>query len=128
MSRSVLWSAVLFGVISWILMAALQTMFGPQDSFFAALLYDVAVHTFYERIAVLVLFVAYGFLVGKLRETEAEYQAVFENTGAATCIIDPDTTLSLVVEQFASQTGYSREELEGKKAGGISSPTNTCHG
>ncbi len=54
-------------------------------------------------------------LTDELKENEQKYRAVFENTGAATCIIEPDRTLSLVNSKFEQLSGYSKKELEGKK-------------
>lgn len=51
-----------------------------------------------------------------LRASELMYRSVFESTGAATVIVDADTTLSLVNTEFARISGYSREELEGKRS------------
>jgi len=51
-----------------------------------------------------------------LKESEETYRAIFENTGAATIIIEKDTTISLANAEFARFTGYSKEELEGKKS------------
>jgi len=50
----------------------------------------------------------------KLRENEKKYRTLFENTGTATVIIEKDTTLSLVNEQFEQLSGYSREAIENK--------------
>ncbi|MFH0780952.1 MAG: sigma 54-interacting transcriptional regulator [Pseudomonadota bacterium] len=49
-----------------------------------------------------------------LQESVDQYRSVFENTGTATIIIESDTTVSLANERFATLTGYSKEELEGK--------------
>ncbi|MFQ6052136.1 MAG: PAS domain S-box protein [Candidatus Hydrothermarchaeota archaeon] len=51
-----------------------------------------------------------------LRESEEKYRAIFESTGTATVIIEEDTTLSMVNSQFEELSGYSREEIEGKKS------------
>ncbi len=51
-----------------------------------------------------------------LRESQELYRAVFENTGTATVIIDDDTTISLVNTKFERRSGYTREEVEGKKS------------
>jgi PAS domain S-box-containing protein len=48
-----------------------------------------------------------------LRESEARYRAIFENTGTAMAIILPDGTLHMVNKVFEALTGYSRQELEG---------------
>jgi PAS domain S-box-containing protein len=48
--------------------------------------------------------------------TEEKYKAIFENTGTATIIVEEDTTISLVNEQFEELFGYSREEIEWKKS------------
>ncbi|HBG05860.1 MAG: histidine kinase [Geobacteraceae bacterium GWC2_58_44] len=50
-----------------------------------------------------------------LKESEARYRAIFENTGTAMAIILPGGTLHMVNRGFESMTGFSREELEGKK-------------
>lgn len=51
----------------------------------------------------------------KLRESEAKYRTIFENTGTAMTIIDPDSTILMVNEKLIKSFGYSREEIEGKK-------------
>lgn len=50
-----------------------------------------------------------------LRESEGKYKAVFETTGTATIIIEEDSTLSLVNAEFERLSGYSKEDVEGKK-------------
>jgi PAS domain S-box-containing protein len=51
----------------------------------------------------------------KLQESEQKYRSVFENTGSATVIIEEDATISLANAEFERLSGYSREEIEGKK-------------
>ena len=51
-----------------------------------------------------------------LRESENIYRAIFENTGTANVILEEDKTISLVNTEFERLTGYSREEIEGKKS------------
>jgi PAS domain S-box-containing protein len=48
--------------------------------------------------------------------SEAMYRTVFENTGTATIIGEDDTTIYLANTQFQNLSGYSKEELEGKKS------------
>ncbi|MCM0080135.1 PAS domain S-box protein [Geomonas sp. Red32] len=50
-----------------------------------------------------------------LRESEARYRAIFENTGTALAIVLPDGTLRMVNREFEAMTGFSRNELEAKK-------------
>lgn len=50
-----------------------------------------------------------------LKESENKYRAIFENTGAATVIIEEDGVISLANAEFERLTGYSKEEVEGKK-------------
>ncbi|MFP3909127.1 MAG: PAS domain S-box protein [Archaeoglobaceae archaeon] len=50
----------------------------------------------------------------KLIESEKRYRTTFEHTGTAMIIIEEDTTVSLVNEEFEKLSGYSKEELEGK--------------
>ena len=53
-------------------------------------------------------------LEAELKESEIRYRAIFETTGAATLIIEEDTTISLVNSEFEKITGYDRDEIEGK--------------
>jgi PAS domain S-box-containing protein len=52
----------------------------------------------------------------ELRKSEERYRITFESTGTATIIIEEDTTLSMVNSQFEKLSGYSKEEIEGKKS------------
>ena len=49
-----------------------------------------------------------------LEKSEARYRAIFENTGTAMAISEDDMTLSLVNDEFADLTGYSKGEIENK--------------
>jgi PAS domain S-box-containing protein len=51
-----------------------------------------------------------------LEKSEEEYRVTFEHTGTAMCIIEEDATISLVNKEFEKLSGYSREEIEGKKS------------
>lgn len=51
-----------------------------------------------------------------LLESENRYRTIFENAGIPTVIIDEDLTISMVNREFVKQSGFSREEVEGKKA------------
>ncbi len=51
-----------------------------------------------------------------LKESEKKYRAIFENTGTATMIIEEDMTISMINTEFENLTGYSKEEVEGKKS------------
>ena len=51
-----------------------------------------------------------------LRESEERYRTIFENTGTATAIVEEDTTFYLVNTEFEKLSGYSKEEIEGKKS------------
>lgn len=49
-------------------------------------------------------------------ESEAKYRTIFETTGTASIIIEEDTTISLVNKEFEKLSGFSKEEIEGKKS------------
>ena len=51
-----------------------------------------------------------------LKESERKYETIFETTGTATAIVEEDLTLSLVNTEFEKLSGYSKEEIEGKKS------------
>lgn len=50
----------------------------------------------------------------ELNKERERYRTVFENTGAGTAVIEEDMTVSLVNDEFARLTGYSKEEIEGR--------------
>jgi len=50
----------------------------------------------------------------KLKESEMQYRSVFENTGAATLIIEKDMTISVANAECEKLTGYRKEDVEGK--------------
>jgi PAS domain S-box-containing protein len=52
-----------------------------------------------------------------LKESEDTYRTVFETTGTAMGVIEEDTKIALINEEFEKLTGYSRGEVEGKKTG-----------
>ncbi|MFH0893980.1 MAG: PAS domain S-box protein [Bacteroidota bacterium] len=49
-----------------------------------------------------------------MKESEAYYRTIFENTGTATVIIEEDTVISLANSKFEELSGYKKEEIEGK--------------
>ena len=53
-----------------------------------------------------------------LRQSENHYRAIFETTGTAMFIIEKDTTISHVNTNFEELSGYSGQEVEGKKSWG----------
>jgi diguanylate cyclase (GGDEF)-like protein/PAS domain S-box-containing protein len=48
----------------------------------------------------------------ELRESETRYRTIFENTGAATVIVEHDMTISLANSEFVSISGYKKSEIE----------------
>ncbi len=51
-----------------------------------------------------------------LQESENRYRTIFENTGTATIIIEDNTIISLANSEVEKLSGYSKEEIEGKKS------------
>jgi PAS domain S-box-containing protein len=51
-----------------------------------------------------------------LRKSENKYRTIFETTGTATAIVDEDTTIELVNTEVERLSGYTKEEIEGKKS------------
>ena len=51
-----------------------------------------------------------------LHDSEDKYRTIFETTGTATIIIEEDTTISLANKNFSKLSGYTQEEVEGKKS------------
>ncbi len=49
-----------------------------------------------------------------LTHSEHFYQTLFENSGTATIVIEQDTTISMMNNDFANFTGYPREEIIGQ--------------
>jgi PAS domain S-box-containing protein len=50
-----------------------------------------------------------------LRESRELYKTIFENTGNATVIIEDDMKIALANSEFEKLSGYSKDEIEGKK-------------
>ena len=50
-----------------------------------------------------------------LRESEEKYRTVFENTGTSMVIVEESTIISLANKEFAQLTGFSKDDIEGKK-------------
>ena len=48
-----------------------------------------------------------------IKESKDYYKTIFENTGAATFIVEGDTTISLVNAESEKISGYSKGEIEG---------------
>jgi PAS domain S-box-containing protein len=51
----------------------------------------------------------------RLKKSETFYRTLFEHTGTATIIVDEDSTISMANTQFEKLSGYSKNEIEGKK-------------
>lgn len=51
-----------------------------------------------------------------LKKSEERYRSVFENTGAATTIVEENTLISLVNHEFERLSGYTKREIEMKKS------------
>ena len=51
----------------------------------------------------------------RAHENEIYYKAIFENTGTAIIIVDPDMTISKLNSEVETLTGYTKHEIEGKK-------------
>ncbi|PKN88153.1 MAG: hypothetical protein CVU51_04530, partial [Deltaproteobacteria bacterium HGW-Deltaproteobacteria-1] len=47
----------------------------------------------------------------KLTRSEHFYRTLFENSGTATIVIEKDTTISMMNNDFSNFTGYSRDEI-----------------
>jgi diguanylate cyclase (GGDEF)-like protein/PAS domain S-box-containing protein len=52
----------------------------------------------------------------ELRSSALKYRTIFENTGAATIIIEKDLRISLANSQFLSMSGYGRREILNRKS------------
>ena len=52
----------------------------------------------------------------ELHESEVLYRTIFENTGAATIIIEEDMTISLANSVFVNMSGFGKGEIEFKKS------------
>lgn len=50
-----------------------------------------------------------------LKESEKLYRSIFENTGAASIIFEDDMVISLANRECEKLSGYSKEEVEGRK-------------
>ena len=51
----------------------------------------------------------------ELRDAEERYRVIFEHTLTALCVIEHGEVVTLANKEFETLSGYSREEIEGKK-------------
>jgi PAS domain S-box-containing protein len=51
-----------------------------------------------------------------LKESEEKYRTVFENVGTAMVIVEENSIISLANKEFAQLTGFSKDDIEGKKS------------
>ena len=51
-----------------------------------------------------------------LKKSEEKYRTVFENTGTAMVILEESSIISLANDKFAQLTGFSKDDIEGKKS------------
>jgi diguanylate cyclase (GGDEF)-like protein/PAS domain S-box-containing protein len=52
----------------------------------------------------------------ELRESEMKYRTIFENTGAATIIVEKNMIISLANSEFANISGFQKKEIESIKS------------
>ncbi|MCF8223913.1 MAG: PAS domain S-box protein [Bacteroidales bacterium] len=57
-----------------------------------------------------------------LKQSEARYKAIFESTGTTSLIVNQDTTILMANRECLKMTGYTPEELIGKKWTGFVAP------
>ena len=50
----------------------------------------------------------------RLRQSEAWFRVVFDKSGAASIIIEPDMTIAMANEEFEKLTGFRKDEIEGR--------------
>jgi len=50
----------------------------------------------------------------KISESEENFRKIFENNSAAIAVIEQDTTLAMVNDQYCKMTGFRKEEVIGK--------------
>ena len=53
-------------------------------------------------------------LDARLKESENRYRTIFETTGVPTMVVAEDTTILMVNDDLVRQSGYAKEELEGR--------------
>jgi len=51
---------------------------------------------------------------GNAGQSQAEYRSVFEKSGAASIIIEPDMTIAMANAEFEKLSGYTKEEIENR--------------
>lgn len=91
-----------------------SALLNAGDSPFFAKIEAVSAATGQECLITMIDITEHMRAENSLRVSEEMYRTVFETTGTATVIIEEDTTLSLVNDEFVLLSGYPREEIEGK--------------
>ncbi len=88
------------GDIRWVMETVTSISYGGQPAILGNCM-DITEHKLAEE---------------RLRESENLYRAIFETTGTATIIIEEDTTISLVNNEFVKMSGYFKAEWEGRRS------------
>ncbi len=123
--RSILVGSAL-GVLFWILEAVVHAYLF-RDGRFPLELLAPGRHEVWMRLVVVALLVAGSFFTNitvarrrevelALNQVENEDRTIFENTGAATILVEADTTIVKANREFELLCGYRKVEIEGRKS------------
>lgn len=108
---------IVFGVLFWILDAALEA-FVLQSRGFIEQLFSPTFNELLARLIVLSILLAasayFTYIITKRAQAEAELRGVIESAPRAILIIDSDGKIMLINKQAEKMFGYSRDELTGK--------------
>ena len=96
--------AVAAGLLFWLIDAVLDYSFFYSNTFIELLLTNVPAHELYVRIAVLILFLSFGSVIGVFLKERKKNQGWLENIQS---ILTPKVELSSPVPQKDSLTVYT---------------------
>lgn len=72
--------AILFGLLAWVIEAAVDYLLFAKGSFFGLLIFDLSERQVYIRLTVLLLFLAFGIIVSKVLARRKEIQNELEES------------------------------------------------
>ncbi len=126
MKYKVIASSFFFGVLLWVIDAAVDATFFHEFSFLDSLIFRITPNEFYMRMIMVIYFLIIGWIVSvimskqrhaekALKESEKMSRILLEAAPEGIIVVDSNGVINLVNSSTELMTGYTRDELIGQK-------------